>query len=173
MTAHRYRVSIGDRQLEVEVETTPGSGPARLVLGDRHIEATLSPPDASGLRRLSIGDRTYDLLLSLAAARASLAIDGVTLDLEIEDERAARLARFGGGAVRAHGPRAVKAPMPGLVVRVNVEPGQQIEASQSLVVLQAMKMENELSSPAQAIIARVHVTPGQAVDQGQILIELE
>jgi pyruvate carboxylase subunit B len=173
MTSHRYRVSLGDRQLELEVETTPGSGPARLVIGDRRLEATLSPPDTSGLRRLTIGDRTYDLLLSLTADRASLAVDGVALELEIEDERTARLARFGGGAVRAHGPRAVKAPMPGLVVRVNVESGQQVEAGQSLVVLQAMKMENELSSPAQATVGRVHVQPGQAVDQGQILVELE
>jgi biotin carboxyl carrier protein len=63
--------------------------------------------------------------------------------------------------------------MPGLVVRVNVEPGRAVTAGESLVVLQAMKMENELASPRDGTVKAVAVEPGQAVEQGQVLVELE
>jgi biotin carboxyl carrier protein len=63
--------------------------------------------------------------------------------------------------------------MPGLVLSVSVELGQYVGSGQSLIVLQAMKMENELGSPRDGTVKAVNVQPGQAVDQGQVLIELE
>jgi pyruvate carboxylase subunit B len=62
--------------------------------------------------------------------------------------------------------------MPGLVVKVLVEPGQTVAPGQSLVVLEAMKMENELKAPGAAIVAAVAVKPGEAVDKGQTLVEM-
>jgi biotin carboxyl carrier protein len=63
--------------------------------------------------------------------------------------------------------------MPGLVVRVDAEVGQQVSAGQCLVVLQAMKMENELGAPSNGTVKQIHVEPGQAVEHGQLLLELE
>jgi biotin carboxyl carrier protein len=97
----------------------------------------------------------------------------VSLEVQIQDERAAALARFGGGVARAHGQERISAPMPGLVVGVNVSPGQIVRAGDSLVILQAMKMENELASPRDGIVASIAVQAGQAVEQGQTLVELE
>jgi biotin carboxyl carrier protein len=63
--------------------------------------------------------------------------------------------------------------MPGLVVKVLCEPGQQVEAGQALVVLQAMKMENELSLARAGTVKEVPAQPGQTVDQGAILVVVE
>jgi biotin carboxyl carrier protein len=63
--------------------------------------------------------------------------------------------------------------MPGLVVRVGVEPGQVVRRGQVLVVLQAMKMENELSAPRDGTVREIRVRAGQAVDHGEVLAVLE
>jgi biotin carboxyl carrier protein len=63
--------------------------------------------------------------------------------------------------------------MPGLVLRVQVEPGQRVAEGGGLVVLEAMKMENELKSPATGVVKAVRVSPGEAVEKGQVLVEFE
>jgi pyruvate carboxylase subunit B len=63
--------------------------------------------------------------------------------------------------------------MPGLVVRVDVVPGQSVAAGTGLVVLEAMKMQNELRAGAPGTVATVRVQPGQAVEKGQVLVEFE
>lgn len=67
----------------------------------------------------------------------------------------------------------IKAPMPGLILSLKVEEGQEVEEGQSLLILEAMKMENNFSSPIAGIIKSIAVKEGQAVDKGQILIEFE
>lgn len=68
---------------------------------------------------------------------------------------------------------AIKAPMPGLVLNINVEVGQEVEENDSLLVLEAMKMENNFASPRAGKIKSILVEKGQAVDKGQLLIEFE
>jgi pyruvate carboxylase subunit B len=63
--------------------------------------------------------------------------------------------------------------MPGLVVRVNVQPGDEVQAGQGLVVMEAMKMENELRAPAAGRVRAILAAPGTAVEKGAVLIELE
>jgi pyruvate carboxylase subunit B len=63
--------------------------------------------------------------------------------------------------------------MPGLVVRVQVQPGGQVSVGDGLVVLEAMKMENELKAQAAGVVKRVRVAPGEAVEKGQVLVEFE
>jgi biotin carboxyl carrier protein len=78
-----------------------------------------------------------------------------------------------GAAAAATGPRPVRAPMPGLIVRVEVEPGQEVRAGQPIVIMEAMKMENELRAEAAGLVARVLVAAGQPVEKGAILVEFE
>jgi pyruvate carboxylase subunit B len=63
--------------------------------------------------------------------------------------------------------------MPGMIVRVNVEVGARVHPGQGLVVMEAMKMENELRALAEATVKAVHAQPGAAVEKGALLIELE
>ena len=87
------------------------------------------------------------------------------------DSRAPKLARRRAGADLARG--EVHAPMPGLVVEVLVQAGDPVEAGQPVVIVEAMKMQNELAAPIKGHVARVPVAPGAAVDAGQLLIAIE
>lgn len=93
-------------------------------------------------------------------------------EVQVQDELTARLSKASGGALGAGVDSAVKAPIPGLVVKVTVSAGDHVEAGQSLVILEAMKMENELRAPRSGSIATIHVRAGDSVNQGETLVTL-
>ena len=98
-------------------------------------------------------------------------IDGRRTEVQVKDERALLLEEFGLDEALAGGGE-VRAPMPGLVLDVFVQEGDEVEADQGLAVLEAMKMENELRAPARGTVTDVHVAAGDAVDKNQLLIEI-
>ena len=96
-------------------------------------------------------------------------LNGHRETVEVLDE----LAAAAGELAHAHGSRAeLLADMPGLVVDVKAQPGQQVVAGQALVVLEAMKMQNELTSPRDGVVSEILVRPGQKVDGGTVLVRL-
>ena len=99
-------------------------------------------------------------------------VDGHRLPVALKTERDLLLERFGMAAVAGAADREVRAPMPGLVLRVTVSPGDAVEAGQGVVVLEAMKMENELKAPGAGVVAAVHAEVGAAVGKNDLLIEL-
>jgi biotin carboxyl carrier protein len=78
-----------------------------------------------------------------------------------------------GAAITVDGSRAVKAPMPGRIVRVLVAVGDRVTARQGLLVVEAMKMENELGSPKDGVVKELNVQEGAAVDAGAVLVVIE
>jgi biotin carboxyl carrier protein len=122
---------------------------------------------------LILGERRIELMAARREDAVELTVDGVGYRAEVMDEAHARLAQVTGSRGASHGRRDLKAPMPGLVVTVLVEAGQTVEAGQPLVVLQAMKMENELSVPRGGAVSSVAVKEGQTVEAGQVLASLD
>jgi pyruvate carboxylase subunit B len=171
MALRRYRITVGGREREVVLEAADEG--YRASVDGRELHVRLSAPDARGVRRLRTGEREQDVIVQQASGRWLVGLEGVEVAAQVEDERAARLAEYGGARASAGRHEAIAAPMPGLVVRVEAEVGQQVKAGQCLVVLQAMKMENELGAPSDGTVKQVHVEPGQAVEHGQLLVELE
>ena len=100
-------------------------------------------------------------------------VDGVPIEVEVRTEADQLLERFGLDAGDAAAGREITAPMPGLVLRLLVAPGDAVEAGQGVAVLEAMKMENELTAPAAGTVAQVHVAAGDAVAKSQLLIEVD
>jgi biotin carboxyl carrier protein len=94
------------------------------------------------------------------------------MTVRVEDERWRRL-RQAKGLDTAGGELALKAPIPGLVVKVLIADGEQVHTGQSLVILEAMKMENDLRAPRAATVGHVKVKPGDRVEQGQVLLTLQ
>jgi pyruvate carboxylase subunit B len=99
-------------------------------------------------------------------------IGGRRTQVRVKDERALLLEEFGLDEALAGGGE-VRAPMPGLVLDIFVEEGDEVESDQGLAVLEAMKMENELRAPARGTVTAVHVASGDAVDKNQLLINIE
>jgi acetyl/propionyl-CoA carboxylase alpha subunit len=120
-----------------------------------------------GVMSLMVEGRQYRCVLD----GNGVVIDGRWFGFEVEDPRSLQ-GRRGAGA-GTDGPRAVKAPMPGRVVRILVKAGDDVEQGQGLVVIEAMKMQNELKSPKAGRVAKVAVAVDDTVGSGDVLVVVE
>ena len=100
-------------------------------------------------------------------------VDGRTIPLQIRPAGSFGRQNKVGAGVSTSGPQRVAAPMPGKVVRVLAKPGDDVKARQGLVVVEAMKMENELRAPRDGRVRDVAVAEGQSVDAGAVLVVVE
>jgi biotin carboxyl carrier protein len=108
-----------------------------------------------------------------SARKLRMEVEGDIFDVEIKDELAQMLDQLGFSAVSTRQIKEIKAPMPGLVLDIHVEAGQEVAEGDKILILEAMKMENSLLIHTNARIKTVLVKKGQAVDKNQVLIELE
>jgi pyruvate carboxylase subunit B len=111
--------------------------------------------------------------VELDGTTAKLGEDEFPVSLEALDERARAIRDITAATAKPTGPAPIVAPMPGLVVRVNVSVGDVIAAGHGAIVMEAMKMENELRSTAAGKVKAVNVSVGTPVEKGVVLVELE
>lgn len=163
----RFDASVDGRTLRVEVSGSDGR--YRVVVDGQALEVDLFDGGRDFVSLL-IDGRSHEVGLERRASGYTvvLADDVVAVDL-------AEATRGEAPALRrtATGPVLVQAPMPGKLVRVLVEAGQTVSAGQGLVVMEAMKMENELRSPRAGRVREVRVSEGQAVETGAMLVVLD
>jgi biotin carboxyl carrier protein len=162
----KYFVTIEGREIVVEVD-------GDLVrIGGRDGRAHLSPLPGTPLRHLLLDHESLALSMERRGpGEWQLEVAGGRLEARVVDERTRHIESLTGGVEKRAGPSVLRAPMPGLVVRVLAERGQLVEPGQGLLVLEAMKMENELRATARGSVVSVSVSPGQAVEKGQLLME--
>lgn len=149
----RVFAEVDGRRYELEARGV-GAGEYLLIHGGRVYACRVgAEPGAEGrgALRVSVGAREYGVRLS--------------------DPK--HLRGTGAGAGEQGGLAQVKAPMPGKVVRVLVEAGQAVESGQGLVVVEAMKMQNELKSPKSGIVAELRAETGATVNAGEVLVVVE
>jgi acetyl/propionyl-CoA carboxylase alpha subunit len=164
----KYTVILDGQNVEVEIDGD------RVTVAGQVYAASLGTIPGTPLRQLLLDGRPSTLAIeSLGRGRWALVPGGERWEVEVLDERARHIQSLAGGADRAPVSPVLKAPMPGLVLRVHVAPGQQVVAGAGLVVLEAMKMENELKARAASVVKRVRVVAGEAVEKGQVLVEFE
>lgn len=165
----KYIVEVAGQRLTVELD-----GPDVIVDGER-LSAALETIEGTPVRLLRVGDGVHRVIARRAGARGdySVALDGWQLPVTALDERTRAIRDAAAATAAAAGPAPLVAPMPGLVVRVQVEVGAEVAAGQGLVVVEAMKMENELRAAGPGRVTAVHAVAGTAVDKGTILVELE
>lgn len=113
------------------------------------------------------------LKIDREAKMVTLEIDHQLYEVAVEEPIDQLLAAMGIKDALTHKVNDIKAPMPGLVLKVLVEPGQTIRKGDPVLVLEAMKMENVFKSAADAIVKAIKVAPGTAVEKGEVLIVLE
>lgn len=144
-------------------------------LGDPDLHAHLADVPGTPVRLVTIGNQVHRVIVQKGESKGKyiLWIDGYRFDAEALDERTRTIRDLSAKSAAASGPAPLKAPMPGLIVRVNVKVGDQVQAGQGLVVMEAMKMENELKTTAAGVVKAVKVEPGTAVEKGALLVELE
>ena len=141
---------------------------------DRLVRAHLADVDGTPVKVLTIGDRVHRVVMQRGAGRGQYTIwlGGHRYEVEALDERTRAIRDLSGEAARAVGPAPLIAPMPGLIVRVNVQVGDSVYSGTPVVVMEAMKMENELRAQTAGVVSAVRVQPGAAVEKGAVLVEL-
>lgn len=164
----KYIVSLGGRRVEVEL------GPEGVRVEGVTFPVQLVEVDGTPVRLVIIGSEVHRVVLRERRARGDyvLWLDGHTFAIEALDERTRAIRDLSAAAAPPTGPTPLAAPMPGLIVRVNVAPGDDVRAGQGLVVMEAMKMENELRAAGSGTVKAVHVQAGQAVEKGAVLVEM-
>jgi biotin carboxyl carrier protein len=159
-------LEIGGKQRKVELPSGAGAGAMNCLVDGKVVVADVRMLRA-GVMSLVVEGRQYRCVLD----GNGVVIGGRRFAFEVQDPRSLQ-GRRGTGA-GAEGPRAVKAPMPGRVVRLLVEAGDEVGEGQGIVVIEAMKMQNELKSPKHGRVGRVSVAVGDAVGSGDVLAVVE
>ena len=145
-----FEVEIDGRRRPVELERLDGAvASLRFPEDGRSFQITYQR-GRNGDWRVAVGQREFDLAV-LTPAEATQEVSGA----------------------RESGPSRLTAPIPGKVVAIKIAPGDEVSPGQPLIVLEAMKMENELSAEQAGTVAAVHVTDGATVEGGELLVELE
>ncbi len=165
----KYIVTVNDETIEV---TLDGAG---VTVDGASVDAHLAEVPGTPIRLVTIGDAQHRAIVRRGTQRGSYTIwvGGFRYEVEALDERTRTIRDLSAASAGPAGPAPLKAPMPGLIVRVNVQPGDRVQAGQGLVVMEAMKMENELRAQAAGTVKAIHAVAGTAVEKGALLVELE
>jgi biotin carboxyl carrier protein len=162
-----FAIEVGGRVRHVAVNRVGSSFTVSVDGKPWDVDPTLIDPQTLSLL---IGHRSYEVTLAPDQASGQLLVHvGSTAIAVTQNGR----RRWGRSADGGSGPQRIMAPMPGKVVRVLVQAGEAVQARQPLIVVEAMKMENELKSPKDGKVKAVAVKEGQTVEAGQSLVTLE
>jgi biotin carboxyl carrier protein len=142
---------------------------------ESQVHAELSDIEGSPVRMVKIGTHVYRVVTQKrqGKGRYTLWVDGSRFESEALDERTRAIRDLSAASAAPAGPAPILAPMPGMIVRVSVKAGDRVEAGQGVIVMEAMKMENELRATAAGTVRSVEVAPGTAVEKGALLVALE
>ena len=163
----KYFVTVGERTLEVDIDGD------RVRMDGQELHASLTTVPETPEVRLEVAGRVSSLAVDrYVDGRWRLVDRGSVYDIEAVDERTRHIRSLVGAERGTAGGGQLKAPMPGLVIQIAVAEGDRVTAGQGLVVLEAMKMENELKVTAAGVVNRVRVAVGQAVEKGQVLLDI-
>jgi biotin carboxyl carrier protein len=144
-------IMVNGKKLTVDFNSVSGQPVYSVLVDGKSFEAYVYP-----------GEAEWEVLLM-----------GRQYPVEVEDEREKRLRAAAGGSVSEAGEFHLRAPMPGMVVSIPVEEGQKIEKGQVLLILESMKMQNELKAPRDGTVGRIRVKAGESVEQRQTLLSVQ
>jgi biotin carboxyl carrier protein len=164
----RYFVTLGTREISVDVTPLPGGGFS--VSSDGKAIAVDAAP-AGGALSLVIDGQVVDVVLAGSAPDVGFAVFGSSGGATIETDRT-RASAARAGSRGGSGQDFVVAPMPGRVVRILVAAGDHVEIGTPMIVVEAMKMENELRAPRGGIVAEIRVAEGASVEANTVLVVL-
>jgi biotin carboxyl carrier protein len=163
----RYLTTIGDKTYTIDINQD-----GEVVIDSVKRSLDLRSIDDDGLYSLLLDNHSFEALVEEGDGEYRVLINGVLYYAQVADERAKRLAEAAGAFTPTSGEVNIKSPMPGLIVAVPVVEGQKVAKGQVVVVLESMKMENELKAPREGTVSSIKVQPRQAVEQNQVLIVL-
>lgn len=163
----KYITTIEGMEFEIEVIDE-----RHIRIADRLMQVDFEPVSGQPVFSLIVDGKSYESYVYPDEEDWQVLIHGRQYQVRVEDEREKRLRAAAGAGVAEGGEFHLKAPMPGLVVAVPVSEGQTIEKGQVLIILESMKMQNELKAPRAGMVGRIRVKAGESVEQKQTLLSV-
>jgi len=167
----KYRAKIEDKSYLIEILETDGDWDVRLDGEKISIDVvSVKPPRLFSLLK---ANRSFDVEVVKNSEGYVVHLEGRTYECVLEDEKIARLKGLTVAGSSLHKGKELKAPMPGLILAVEVKEGDAVKPGQGLVIVEAMKMENEIRALFEAKVKTVKVKPRQAVERNEVLMVFE
>src|SRR5579859_183394 len=163
-----YEVTIAGKAYRVELQRAGAGWQCRLDGRELPLDVIAAQ---SGVLSLLLDGKSYEVKQETAGTDTNIVVGRERFGVSVRDPRSFRSRRGGDGA--GQGPKKITAPMPGKIVRVLAAEGSTVQAGQSVIVIEAMKMQNELKAPKDGVVKKINVAEGAAVEAGQALAEVE
>ena len=163
----KYYARIGLNEYEVEVDKET------ITINGESVVVDLCQSGVPELYSVLFGSYSYDMIIEPHRFDYTITFRGEQFQVQVEDERTRKLNTGRKAPALPHGELAIRAPIPGLVVKVLIAIGDEIVDGQPLVILEAMKMENEIRSLRAGVVRSIAVVEGQRVEQGETLLVVD
>jgi biotin carboxyl carrier protein len=163
-----YEVTIAEKIYRVELVRTEQEWKCKLDGRELPLDV-VSAQD--GMLSLLLQGKSYEVKQETVGAESNVVVGQERFSASVRDPRSFRSRRRAGASEQ--GVMKIKAPMPGKVVRILAPAGSHVETGQSVLVIEAMKMQNELKAPKTGVVKKINVEEGAAVEAGQALAEVE
>lgn len=160
----KYVSRVNDREYVIEIDQE-----GRILVDDEPYNIDFEQLSEGGIISLLINSRSLEAIVEERDEAWEVLIQGELYTVQVQDERSYRLARARATSLEVAGEAVIKSPMPGVIIAVPVSEGQVITKGEKVVILESMKMENELRSPRDGIVKHVYVAEGANVEKGQVL----
>ena len=158
----KYIVNVGENSYEIEITQDV------ITLDGEPMDVDFA--SIGDLHSLLVNNESFEAMIDFYDGFWNVLMRGDLYQVDVIDERTQLLRERSGGLVDDSAEVVIKAPMPGLVIAVVVEVGQEVEAGDNIVILESMKMENELKTPRAGRVEHVTVSDGDSVEQNQTLV---
>jgi biotin carboxyl carrier protein len=166
----KYYAQLDNKEIEMDIHERGGVLEVRL--GDRVYNIDVQRVSDPSLYSLLINNDSHELMIEDREGECDVLVAGELFRVFVQDEWAYRLANIQRKTKLHEGELLIKAPMPGVVKQIEVSVGDQVEQGKGLVILEAMKMENEIKAPRQGTVKAVSVSTAEKVEQGRVLVVL-
>ena len=160
----KYITIVNDQEFIIEIDQE-----GQVSVDGRPYAVDFQQLSEGGILSLLLNNHSLEAIVEERENGWEVLIRGELYSVDVQDERAYRLARARGTVAEITGEATIESPMPGLIIDVLVEPNQVVQKGDKIVILESMKMENELRSPRDGVVKHVYVAPGASVEKNQVL----
>lgn len=163
----KYITILNGQKYEIEIQRD-----GKLLVNGSERSVDFRQLGDSSLFSIVTQDRSHEVVIEERDEDYEVLMEGRLFTVNVMDERAQLLASRRSGVTVDSGEISIKCPMPGMIVAIMVTEGQEVKAAQTLVILESMKMQNELKAPRDGVIQRIHIEAGNSVEQGKVLVTI-
>ena len=160
----KYIATVNEKEIEIEIDHD-----REIMVNGQQYDIDFHQLVEGGLVSLLLNNASFEAVVDARENVWEVLLRGELYSVTVQDERAYRLAKARGGDTAVHGDSVIKSPMPGIIIATPVAEGEAVQKGDKIIILESMKMENELRSPRAGVVLRIQVKPGDGVDKGQVL----